>query len=59
MHVISRQKGESVVVGDDIVVTVIEVRGDQVRLGIEIPKEVPVHKQEVFEAIRQADSGAD
>jgi carbon storage regulator len=48
--VIPRKQGESVVLGDDIILTVIEVRGDKVRLGIEHPKEVTVHRREIYEA---------
>lgn len=51
MLVLSRKKNESVVINDKIVVTVIEVRGDKVRLGIEAPRDVSVHRQEVLEAI--------
>jgi carbon storage regulator len=51
MLVLSRKKNESVVLGTDVVVTVIEVRGDKVRLGIVAPKDVPVHREEVYEAI--------
>ena len=51
MIVIPRKKGESVVIGDDIILTVIEVRGDKVRLRIEHPKSVTVHRREIYEAI--------
>ena len=51
MIVIPRKKGESVVICDDIILTVIEVRGDKVRLGIEHPKGVTVHRRETYEAI--------
>ena len=51
MLVLSRKKHESVVIDDKIVVTVIEVRGDKVRIGIEAPRDVSVHRQEVLEAI--------
>ena len=51
MIVIPRAKGESVVISDDIILTVIEVRGDKVRLGIEHPKGVTVHRREIYEAI--------
>ena len=51
MLVLSRKKNESIVINNDIVVTVVEIRGDKVRLGIVAPKEVPVHRQEVYEAI--------
>jgi carbon storage regulator len=51
MLVLSRKKNESVVINSDVVITVIEVRGDKVRLGIVAPKDVPVHREEVYEAI--------
>ncbi len=51
MLVLSRKKNESIVINNALVVTVVEIRGDKVRLGIVAPKEVPVHRQEVFEAI--------
>ena len=53
MIVISRQKDESIIIGDDIIVTVVEIRVDKVRLGIDHPREVPVHRLEVYEAIRR------
>lgn len=56
MHVITRQKGESLVIGDNIEVTVIEVRGDEVRLGVEHPVEVSVHRREVYEATQRTES---
>jgi len=51
MLVLSRKKNESIVIADTITVTVVEIRGDKVRLGIVAPREVPVHRQEVFDAI--------
>jgi carbon storage regulator len=51
MLVLSRKKNESIVIDDTIVVTVVEIRGDKVRLGIQAPKEIPVHRSEVHEAI--------
>ena len=51
MLVLSRKKNESIVINNDIVITVVEIRGDKVRLGIVAPKDVPVHRQEVYEAI--------
>jgi carbon storage regulator len=54
MLVLSRKKNESIVINNDIVITVVEIRGDKVRLGIEAPKDVPVHRQEVYEAIHGA-----
>lgn len=52
MHVLSRKKNEAIVIGDNIVVTVVEIRGDKVRLGIEIPREMSLHRKEVLDAIR-------
>lgn len=53
MLVVSRKKNQEVVINDDIVITVVEIRGDKVRLGIEAPKEVPVHRREVYDAIHR------
>lgn len=53
MLVLSRKKNESIVINDDITVVVVEIRGDKVRLGVEAPKEVPVHRREVFDAIHR------
>lgn len=58
MLVLSRKKNESIVINDDITIVVVEIRGDKVRLGVEAPKEVPVHRREVFEAIRRSESAA-
>lgn len=54
MLVLSRKKNESIVINDDITIVVVEIRGDKVRLGVEAPKEVPVHRNEVYEAIRRS-----
>jgi carbon storage regulator len=53
MLVLSRQRDESIVIGDKVVVTIVDIRGDKVRLGIEAPAEIPVHRQEVYEAIQR------
>ncbi len=53
MLVLSRHRDESIIIGTDIVVTVVDIRGDKVRLGIAAPIETPVHRQEVFEAIQR------
>lgn len=53
MLVLSRQRDESIIIGDNIVITVVDIRGDKVRLGIDAPKEVPVHRQEVYDAIQR------
>ena len=58
MLVLSRKKNESIVINDDITIVVVEIRGDKVRLGVEAPKEVPVHRREVFEAIRRSEEEA-
>lgn len=51
MLVLSRKKNESIIINDEITITVVEVRGDKVRLGIQAPREVPVHRSEVANAI--------
>ena len=58
MLVLSRKKNESIVINDDITIVVVEIRGDKVRLGVEAPKEVPVHRREVFDAIRRNEAAA-
>jgi len=56
MLVLSRKKNESIVINNDITIVVVEIRGDKVRLGVEAPKEVPVHRREVYEAIKRSDA---
>ena len=58
MIVISRQRDEALVIGDNITITVIEIRGDKVRLGIDFPPEMPVHRKEVYDAIRRHDASS-
>ena len=53
MLVLSRKRDERIVIGDNIVITVVDIRGDKVRLGIQAPTEIPVHRQEVYEAIQR------
>ena len=58
MLVLSRQRDESIIIGDDIVITIVDVRGDKVRLGITAPPHVSVHRKEIYEAIkREAEAG--
>lgn len=57
MLCLSRRTGESIVIGDVIVITVVEVRGDKVRLGIEAPKEIGVHRSEIWAAIQRENEG--
>lgn len=53
MLVLSRHRDESIMIGDDVVVTIVDIRGDKVRLGIDAPQDIPVHRQEVYEAIKR------
>jgi len=53
MLVLSRKKDEKIIIGDKITIMVIEIRGDKVRLGIDAPKDITVHRQEVYEAIKK------
>ena len=57
MLVLSRHRDESIIIGDNIVITVVDVRGDKVRLGIDAPTDIPVHRQEVYEAIQRERQG--
>ena len=58
MLVLSRKKNESIVINNDITIVVVEIRGDKVRLGVEAPKEVPVHRREVYDAIHRGIAAA-
>jgi carbon storage regulator len=53
MLVLSRHRDESIMIGDDIVITIVDIRGDKVRLGIDAPSDIPVHRQEVYDAIQR------
>ena len=53
MLVLSRKKNESIVINNEITIVVVEIRGDKVRLGVEAPREVPVHRREVYDAIQR------
>jgi carbon storage regulator len=58
MLVLTRKAGESVMIGDDVVVTVLEARGDVIRLGIQAPRDVQVHREEVYQELQQANREA-
>ncbi len=58
MLVLSRKKDESIVIGDDVEITIVDVRGDKVRLGINAPREVPVHRKEIYETIQREKAAA-
>ncbi|MFC1537312.1 carbon storage regulator CsrA [Gemmatimonadota bacterium] len=53
MLILTRKQGESVAIGDDILVTVVEIQGKQVKLGVKAPREIAVHRQEIYEKIQQ------
>ena len=58
MLVLSRQRDEAIVIGDDIEITIVDIRGDKVRLGINAPRQVKVHRKEVYEAIKRENTSA-
>lgn len=58
MLVLSRQRDETIMIGDDIEITVVDIRGDKVRLGISAPREVQVHRKEVYDAIKRENAEA-
>ncbi|WP_314282595.1 carbon storage regulator CsrA [Haemophilus sputorum] len=58
MLILTRKIGESLIIGDDVEITVLSVRGNQVKLGVNAPKEIAVHRQEIYERIKAAEDGA-
>lgn len=58
MLVLSRQRDQTIMIGDDIEITVVDIRGDKVRLGINCPSELPVHRKEVYDAIKRKNRAA-
>ncbi|HEX7011058.1 MAG TPA: carbon storage regulator CsrA [Phycisphaeraceae bacterium] len=58
MLVLSRQRDETIMIGDDIEITVVDIRSDKVRLGITAPRQVQVHRKEVYEAIQRENAAA-
>ena len=58
MLVLSRQRDETIMIGDDIEITIVDIRGDKVRIGINAPKSIPVHRKEVYDAIKRENRAA-
>ena len=58
MLVLSRQRDQTIMIGDDIEITVVDIRGDKVRLGIKAPQHITVHRKEVYEAVKRANRAA-
>jgi carbon storage regulator len=56
--VLTRQSNQSIMIGNDVVITILEIRGDHVRIGIKAPRDVPVHREEVYAAVRQENRAA-
>ena len=59
MLILTRRAGETVMIGNDVTITVLGVKGNQVRIGINAPKDVAVHREEIFERIQNEQSGGD
>ena len=59
MLILTRRVGETVMIGEEVTVTVLGVKGNQVRLGVNAPKDVPVHREEIFERIKRGEDGGD
>jgi carbon storage regulator len=58
MLVLSRQRDQTIMIGDNIEITIVDIRGDKVRLGINAPGDIPVHRKEVYEAIKRENRAA-
>ncbi len=58
MLALSRKTGESIVIGNDVEITVLEIKGDQIKLGIDAPKSVPIYRKEIYTQIREANKEA-
>jgi len=58
MLVLSRKRDESIIIGDDITITVVDIRGEQIKIGVTAPKDVSIHRKEVYEAIQEENKAA-
>ena len=58
MLVLSRQRDETIMIGDDVEITIVDIRGDRVRLGINAPRDIQVHRKEVYDAIKRENTAA-
>ena len=58
MLVLSRKRDESIIIGDDVIITVVDIKGEQVKIGVTAPKNVSIHRKEVYEAIQQENQAA-
>lgn len=58
MLVLSRKRDESIIIGDDVIITVVDIKGEQVKIGISAPKNVSIHRKEIYEAIQQENQAA-
>jgi len=58
MLVLSRQRDETIMIGDDVEITIVDIRGDKVRLGISAPRSIQVHRKEVYDAIKRENENA-
>jgi carbon storage regulator len=58
MLVLSRKRDESIIIGDDVVITVVDIKGEQVKIGVSAPKTVSIHRKEVYEAIQEENKQA-
>lgn len=58
MLILTRRVGESLMVGDDVTVMILGMRGNQVRIGVDAPKDIPVHREEIYRRIREGDSNS-
>ena len=58
MLILTRKLGEQITIGDDIIITLLEIKGAQVKLGVEAPKSISIHRQEIYERIREENLGS-